>query len=124
MEVLRNPPDSSQGQLQAIVEDLLIDAEFESFVHRAFESIQKADTSMAKFWLSFIDMVETLIMNIYALRTQNWEAFKASLRMMLPWLRIYDNDKYSRWLTEFWLEISSLPKEMRDICEKDFFPNQ
>lgn len=121
LEVLRNPPDSSQGQLQAIVEDLLIDAEFESFVHRAFESIQKADSSMAKFWLSFIDMVETLIMNIYALRTQNWEAFKASLRMMLPWLRIYDNDKYSRWLTEFWLEISSLPKENERYMREGLF---
>ena len=31
--------------------------------------------------------------------------------MMLPWFRIYDNDKYGRWLVEFWLENSSLPVE-------------
>ena len=28
-------------------------------------------------------MVEILIQNIHSLRTQNWEAFKESLRMML-----------------------------------------
>ena len=26
----------------------------------------------------------------------------------MPWLQVYDNDKYGRWLVEFWLEISSL----------------
>ena len=51
-----------------------------------------------------------MIMNIHTLRTQDWDAFKASLGMMLPWLRIYDNDKYSRWLVEFWLEINTLPE--------------
>ena len=76
---------------------------------------------MARFWLSFMDMVEILIMNIYALRTQNWESFKASPRMMLPWLRIYDNDKYSRWLLEFWLEISSLPEEKEKFMREGLF---
>lgn len=118
LEVLRSPPNSSKEQLQAIADDFLMDAEFKSFVERAFESVGKSDSPMARFWLSFMEMVEILIMNIYALRTQDWDSFKASLRMMMPWLRIYDNDKYSRWLVEFWLEISSLPEEkeryMRD----------
>ena len=53
-------------------------------------------------------MVEILLMIIFALHTQYWDSFKASLRMMLPWLQIYENNKYSKWLVEFWVEISSL----------------
>ena len=26
-------------------------------------------------------------------------------------MKIYDNDKYGRWLTEFWLTISSFPED-------------
>ena len=121
LEVLRNPSISSPGQLQAISHDLLVDEEFLSFVQSAFESIEKADSPMAKFWLSFLEMVEVLIMNIHALRTQDWDAFKASLRMMLPWLKIYDNDKYSRWLVEFWLEINTLPEEKERYMKEGLF---
>ena len=60
-------------------------------------------------------------MNIHALRTQDWDAFKASLGMMLPWPRIYDNDKYSRWLVEFWLEINTLPEKKERYMKEGLF---
>ena len=44
LEILRNPSTRSPGQLQAISHDLLVDEEFLSFVQRAFESIEKADS--------------------------------------------------------------------------------
>ena len=88
---------------------------------RAFESVEKSDRPMARFWLSFMEMVEILIMNIHALRTQDWDEFKAFLRMMMPWLRIYDNNKYSKWLVEFWLEISSLPDEKEKYMREGLF---
>ena len=44
LEVLRNSSTSSPGQLQAILHNLLVDGEFVSFVQRAFESIEKADS--------------------------------------------------------------------------------
>ena len=72
-----------------------------SSIERAFESVEKSDSPMAWFWESFMETVEILIMNIHAPSTQDWDEFKASLRMMMPWLRIYDNDKYSKWLVEF-----------------------
>ena len=71
LEVLRNPSTSTQEQLQAISADLQMDAEFSSFIERAFESVEKSDGPMARFWLSFMEMVEILIMNIHALRTQD-----------------------------------------------------
>ena len=36
---------------------------------------------------------------------------KTSLRLMMPWLQVYDNDEYGRWLVEFWSEISCLQEE-------------
>ena len=34
----------------------------------------------------------------------------------MPWLQVYDNDKYGRWLVEFSLEISCLQEERPSIC--------
>ncbi len=121
LEALRNPSNLTQQQMKAIADDLQVDAEFSSFVQQAFDTVKDSDSPMARFWMSFIEMIEILIMNIHALRTQDWESFKASLRMMMPWLRIYDNDKYSKWLVEFWLEISSLPDEKEKYMRDGLF---
>lgn len=66
---------------------------------------------MAKYWMSVLEMTEILMLNLHALRTQNWEEFKASLRLMLPWMQIYDNSRYGRWMVEYWLELSNRPEE-------------
>ena len=68
-----------------------------------------------------MEMVEILLLNIHDLHTQDCDAFKCSLRMMLPWLQIYDNNKYGRWLTEFWLEISSLPEDKAQYMYEGLF---
>ena len=60
----------------------------------------------------------SISLNLHALRTHDWDSFKASLQMMMPWLQIYDNDKYSKWLVEFWLGIRSLPEE-KEIYMRD-----
>ena len=62
-----------------------------------------------------------LMMNLHALRTQNWEEFKGSLRLMLPWMQIYDNDKYGKWMAEYWLEISNLPDEKAAYVREGLF---
>ena len=101
LEILKNPSTSSQAQLQAAAADLLENEELTSFVTKAFESVEASDSPMARFWLSFMDMVEILLMNVYALQTQDWDLFTASLRMMLPWLRIYNimTNTASGWLS-------------------------
>lgn len=76
-----------------------------------FLNDQASGTPMARFWTSFLEMTEILMMNLHALRTQNWDEFKTSLRLMLPWLQIYDNSKYGRWMVEYWLEIDNLPED-------------
>ena len=76
-----------------------------------FLNAQASGTLMAKYWASFLEMTEILMMNLHALRTQNWDEFRTSLRLMLPWLQIYDNSNYGRWMVEYWLEIDNLPED-------------
>jgi len=42
-------------------------------------------------------------------------------RMMMPWLQIYDNDKYGRWLQEFWLATSDLPGDKAQCLHDGLF---
>lgn len=118
---LRNPCSQTSEELQDIYTEVESDPELLQFVTGIFESVDKSSSSMAKYWLSFMQMTEILMMNIHALRTQNWEEFKSSLRLMLPWLQIYDNDKYGRWLVQFWLEISNLPEEKAKFMKEGLF---
>ena len=67
---------------------------------------------MAEYWLTFMEMVEILVMNIHSPKTKNWIQFKQSIRLMIPWLQIYDKVHYGKWLPEFWSETISLPHEI------------
>ena len=40
---------------------------------------------------------------------------------MLPWMQIYDNDKYGKRMAEYWLEISNLPDEKAAYMREGFF---
>ena len=41
-----------------------------------------------------------------------------SLRLMMLWLQVYYNDKYGRWLVEFWLKISCLQEgKAQHVCD-------
>ena len=66
---------------------------------------------MARYWISYINMVDILFMNIYACRTQDWHDFLSSMYMMLPRMKIYDNDKYARLLPDHWVYLTSLPDD-------------
>ena len=39
---------------------------------------------------------------------------------MLPWLTIYDNNQYSRWLPYFWSVLSNLPEDQRGFLEENY----
>jgi hypothetical protein len=49
------------------------------FVKQVYEHIQKSNSSMAMFWLSFMSMTKILMMNIHVLKPQTWEEFKSSI---------------------------------------------
>ena len=65
--------------------------------------------------------MNSLMMNTHSLRTQNWESFKCYIRLMLPWLVIYDNNNYGKWLVEYWLEMTNLPPKVNQIMTDGYF---
>ena len=83
---------------------------FLDFLEKCYVSI--GSTPMAEYWLSFMYMVEILIMNIHSIMLRNWEHFKDSLRPMTPWLQIYDKIHYGKWLPNLWVDISNLSEEI------------
>lgn len=92
-EVFKAPEEHTKVEMHATYQRLKENPEVTRFVEEAFAMVEGAGSSMATYWLSFMNMIEILLMNIHALRTQDWDAFK--------WLQIYDNKKYGRWLVEF-----------------------
>ena len=48
---------------------------------------------MADYWL--FEMVEILLMHYHAMRIQNWKEYLLSVRLMLPWMAVYDSTNYT-----------------------------
>ena len=82
-------------------------AEVKDLTDTLFKDFEGAP--LGQYWVSFMEMVELLTQNIHELRTSNWTEFKSSLKLMLPWMQIYDNDKYGRHLPDFIAMLDNLP---------------
>ena len=108
LEKLRTPSTSTQEERNIINDGLESSAEFSSFVIQAFEKVEKSDSAMAKYRLSFLKMTEILMLKIHAVKTHK------TLRLIMPWLQVCDNDKYGRRLVEFWLAVCK--KKTPSIC--------
>ena len=78
-------------------------------------------TPQAEYWMSFMEMVEVLTQNIHAIRTSNWTEFKSSLKLMLPWMQIYDNNKYGRHLPDFTAVLDTLSVDQTAFMESAMF---
>ena len=87
-------------------------------MEKCYANIEK--TPMANYWLSFMNMVEILVMNIHSIKLKNWKQFKESLRLMIPWLQIYDKIHYGKWLPDFWSEMSTLSEEISQYMPSIF----
>jgi len=118
--VMRDPSSTSQERQNSYAQ-LESNPNIIDIVAEELERIKISGSPMAMFWMSFLNMTEILLMNLHALRTRNWEEFHASLRLMLPWMQIYDNDKYGKWMVEYWLEISNLPEDKASYMRDGLF---
>ena len=107
--------DDCYFSLQTILED----GEFSEYVKKLFD-LQGPDNHMANYIISILGMIEILFMNVHSLRTKNWKRFLSSIRLMMPWVMVYDQTNYSRWLPVFWLEMSSLPEEHEELISEIF----
>ena len=86
--------------------------------------LQSLDTGLARFWLSYLQMVEVLLMFIRSCREGNWELHLASIRHMLPWLFAYDRTNYSRYLSFYYMDMMTLESRHsyvhRQLCNGNF----
>ena len=55
-------------------------------------------SDLARFWFSFLDILEIFLNLIYATQSGNWDMYVESLRKRLPWFFAYDRQIYSRFL--------------------------
>ena len=93
--------------------------ELQDLVKTLFTNFEAAP--LAEFWISFLEMVEILTQNIHAIRTGNWSEFKSSLKLMLPWMQIYDNDRYGRYLPDFTAVLDTLPVDQTAFMDSGLF---
>lgn len=66
-------------------------------------------------------MTDALMQNVHAVHVCNWDEYVSSLRAMMPWMVAYDNNKYGRWLPDFWAMLTSaLPADQVAFLQTDF----
>ena len=74
-----------------------------------------ANGGLAKFWLTFLDMVELLLNTIYACRAGKWELLLECIRDVVAYAFAYDNFNYARYLTPFLGEMLNLEVDHPEI---------
>jgi hypothetical protein len=126
LEAVRDTDVEAEDRLLSM-EMLLENPKFYSYIDELFARVEGPDNHMAKFALSLMQMIEVLFLNIDSIRTHNWQGYLASLRLMMPWLLIYDGVNYGRWLPVYWLNMKSLSpdhaKYMPDIFAQSMTNN-
>ena len=111
-----------QNDLQELAEaysELESNANLKHIVDTLFK--EYVDSPQAEYWMSFMEMVEVLTQNIHATRTRNWTEFKSSLRLMLPWMQVYDNNRYGRYLPDFITVLDTLPEDQASFMANGLF---
>ena len=83
---------TQNADMLTIYSSIKQDQNFLDFLEKCYVSI--GSMPMAEYWVSFMCMVEILIMNIHSIKLRNWERFKDSLRFMILWLQIYNKIHY------------------------------
>ena len=109
---------NSQECLASALEKFESDPTIDNLICGMFQDLEVSD--MANYWIDFMSMVEVLMMNMYAVHTCNWEEYLISLREMMPWLVIYDQTNYARWLPNFLVKLSSLNTEQKQFFSSNF----
>ena len=85
------------------------DADLESLITNLFSQVNASD--MADYWKDFLTMTDALMQNVHAVHICSWDEYVSSLHAMLPWMVAYDNNRYGRWLPDFWAMLTTLPTD-------------
>jgi len=83
------------------------DADLETLVPKLFT--HENTSMMANYWKDFLSMVDALMQNVHAVHICNWDEYSMSAQCV-PCCH-YDNNKYGRWLPDFWEMLTALPSD-------------
>ncbi|KAL8575003.1 hypothetical protein ACOMHN_064534 [Nucella lapillus] len=117
IRILRNTSLSKEARAAAHAA-LEEDADLENLITNLFSHVEASD--MADYWRDFLTMTDALMQNVHAVHECNWDEFVISLRAMLPWMVAYDNNRYGRWLSDFWAMLTALPADQVEFLRTDF----
>ena len=117
LNIVRNMGVSRESRAAAHMA-LEEDADLNTLIKNLFTHVEGSD--MADYYRDFLNMTDVLMQNAHAVHSCNYDEFVVSLRAMLPWLVAYDNNKYGRWLPEFWAMLMALPVDVVDFLHVNF----
>ena len=100
------------------LDSILNDQEFHSFLKNVTTEIKLHSSEMSQYWLSCLEMVEILLMNYHALHAQNWKDYLRSLKLMLPWMAIYDSLHNTRYMSIYWAEMNNLNEDIKKYMDE------
>ena len=112
---------SQNTKRKILIGALLEDTDFCDCIDNIFTKVEMAISDMAKYWFSFLEMVNILLMHYYAMRTQNWKEYLTSITLMLPWMAIYDSVHYTRYLSLYWAQMNNLTIEQKSFMKQGLF---
>ena len=85
--------------------------------------IRTAGTDIARFWISYIDIMNIILNLIYATRIGDWLLYINSLKELLPWVFAYDRTNYARYLSVFLMDMVSLPSTHPEVYSQFLLGN-
>ena len=112
---------SNTTPFQEKFNNILNDNDAYQYIQPCFETIINMNSPIAKFWLSYMEMVEILLLHYHSMRTQNWKEYLTSLQMMLPWMSTYDSVHYCKYLSLYWSTMNNLDQEKLSYMNADLF---
>ena len=83
-----------------------------------YERMRSENGPLAAFWVSYLDLVETLLGLIRATREGNWPLHLHSIRCLIPWSFAYDKVNYARYLSIYHAQMSRLEETNPDVHQQ------
>ena len=93
---------------------------FEQFNNAVIDYKQylESTSDLAKFWLSYLSMVELLLNTIYATRTGDWDLLLECVRDIIRYAFAYGNYNYARYLTPWLSEMLTLETSHPEVYQE------
>ena len=90
---------------------------FEQFNNAVIDYKQylESTSDLAKFWLSYLSMVELLLNTLYATPTGDWDLLLECVRDIARYALAYDNYNYPRYLTPWLSDMINLETSHPDV---------